>query len=291
MMNHVVLTGFSDEIDSSFDKQLEAISEFGLHYIELRGADGINVADFSRDKLREVCAKLEERGIQVSSVGSPIGKVEITGDMSEHMDKFSRTLEIARGLKAPYLRMFSFYPPQDVEPEACRDMVHACIGEMIARAKGSGVKLLHENEKGIYGDNARRCLDLMERFGGEQFGAVFDFANFVEVGQDTKEAYAMLKPYIEYIHIKDVCKATGKVVPAGQGDGYVEEILGDFMTLGYNGFLSLEPHLVDFSGLQALEQDVQKRNSVMDGKTAWKTALDALREMMSRLEISERERW
>ena len=151
---------------------------------------------------------------------------------------------------------------------------------MVKLAEARGAVMLHENEKGIYGDNASRCRDLMEQFYGRHFQAVFDFANFVEVGQETLEAYELLKPYLAYIHIKDVSKALGKVVPAGKGDGKVREILSDLIGSGWRGFLSLEPHLVDFSGLKALEQNAAARNAAMDGKTAWKTALDALREIL-----------
>lgn len=154
----------------------------------------------------------------------------------------------------------------------------------VERAKDYPVILLHENEKGIYGDTAPRCLELMETLASPRFRAVFDFANFVEVGQDTLEAYGLLKPYIGYVHIKDCSIEGPKVVPPGKGDGHLEEILTRLIVdEGYEGFLSMEPHLVDFSGLQHLEQDVAKRESTLEGKAAWKLALDNLREILSRI--------
>ena len=176
-------------------------------------------------------------------------------------------------LEAPYLRMFSFYLPKGEPPEQYRDEVFRRMEQMVKLAEARGAVMLHENEKGIYGDNASRCRDLMEQFYGRHFQAVFDFANFVEVGQETLEAYELLKPYLAYIHIKDVSKALGKVVPAGKGDGKVREILSDLIGSGWRGFLSLEPHLVDFSGLKALEQNAAARNAAMDGKTAWKMCI------------------
>ena len=70
-------------------------------------------------------------------------------------------------------------------------------------------------------------------------------------------------------------------MPAGQGDGHVKEILTDLIGGGWKGFLSLEPHLTDFAGLAALEQDPQKRGSALDGKSAWKLALDSLKEILA----------
>lgn len=279
-MDTITITGFSDEIAPSFDEQLEAIKEFGLSHIELRAADGINVSDFTPRKLGEVKGKLLRAGVQVSSIGSPIGKINIEDDFYSHMEKFKHTLEIQKELGAPYLRMFSFYLPEGQTPEACREEVFRRVSALVREAKSWDAVLLHENEKEIYGDTAPRCLELMEEFYGPNFQGVFDFSNFVEVGQDTLEAYKLLKPYTTYIHIKDCLASEKRVVPAGMGDGHVSEILSDLIGGGWRGFLSLEPHLTDFAGLAALEQNAQKRGS-SDGKTAWKTALDALKGILA----------
>ena len=280
-MEHIILSGFSDEIAPELDLQLAAIREWGLSHIELRAADGVNVSDFSTEKGKEVKNKLAGAGVSVSSIGSPIGKIGIEEDFAPHLEKLKRTLEIQKELGAPYLRMFSFYIPQGRAPEDFREEVLDRMGRMVEEAAAWDSVLLHENEKGIYGDNAPRCKELLEAFYGPHFKAVFDFANFVQVGQQTLPAYELLKPYVEYVHVKDAQWDTGAVVPAGQGDGHVKEILTDLIGGGWKGFLSLEPHLTDFAGLAALEQDPQKRGSALDGKSAWKLALDSLQEILA----------
>ena len=275
-MEHIILSGFSDEIAPELDLQLAALQEWDVTHLELRAADGINVSDFTPEKVREVKAKLEAAGISVSSIGSPLGKIGIQEDFAPHLDKLKRTLEIQKELGAPYVRMFSFYIPQDQNPADFREEVLDRLGRMVEEAKAWDSVLLHENEKDIYGDNASRCKELMDAFYGPHFQAVFDFANFVQVGQETLPAYELLKPYVTYVHVKDAQWGTGTVVPASQGDGHVGEILADLIGGGWKGFLSLEPHLTDFAGLAALEQDPQKRGSALDGKAAWKLALDAL---------------
>lgn len=280
-MEHIILSGFSDEIAPELDLQLAAIREWGLSHIELRAADGVNVSDFSTEKGKEVKNKLAGAGVSVSSIGSPIGKIGIEEDFAPHLEKLKRTLEIQKELGAPYLRMFSFYIPQGRAPEDFREEVLDRVGRMVEEAAAWDSVLLHENEKGIYGDNAPRCKELLEAFYGPHFKAVFDFANFVQVGQQTLPAYELLKPYVEYVHVKDAQWGTGAVVPAGQGDGHVKEILTDLIGGGWKGFLSLEPHLTDFAGLAALEQDPQKRGSALDGKSAWKLALDSLKEILA----------
>ncbi len=279
-MKKLAISGFSDEISPDFSAQLAAVREFGLSYIELRGADGVNVSDLTDAQLRGVKAKLQDAGVRVSSIGSPIGKIGVTGDFAAHMEKFKRTLEIQKELNAPYLRMFSFYIPQGERPEQYREEVLERLAKLIDEAARWESVLLHENEKGIYGDNASRCLDLMKNLSGPHFKAVYDFANFVQVGQETLPAYESLHPYIEYIHIKDALPGSGKVVPAGKGGGHVKDILTDLLHGGWKGFLSLEPHLTDFAGLEALEKDPQKQGGALDGKGAWKLALDSLRDIL-----------
>lgn len=280
-MEHIILSGFSDEIAPELDLQLAAIREWGLSHIELRAADGVNVSDFSTEKGKEVKNKLAGAGVSVSSIGSPIGKIGVEEDFAPHLEKLKRTLEIQKELGAPYLRMFSFYIPQGRAPEDFREEVLDRVGRMAEEAAAWDSVLLHENEKGIYGDSAPRCKELLEAFYGPHFKAVFDFANFVQVGQQTLPAYELLKPYVEYVHVKDAQWGTGAVVPAGQGDGHVKDILTDLIGGGWKGFLSLEPHLTDFAGLAALEQDPQKRGSALDGKSAWKLALDSLKEILA----------
>lgn len=281
-MKKLLISGFSDEISPNFDEQLATVREFGLSHIELRAADDINVSELSQEKLREIKEKLSAAGVSVSSIGSPLGKISIEDDFAAHMEKLKRTLEIQKELNAPYIRMFSFYLPKGA-PEQYRDEVFERVNAMIEEAARWESVLLHENEKQIYGDNAARCLELMKEFYGEHFRAVFDFANFVEVGQDTLEAYELLRPYIEYVHIKDALSAEKKVVPVGYGDGNVKQILSSLIGEGWHGFLSMEPHLTDFAGLAALEQNAQHRNSAMDGKSAWKLALDSLKAILTEI--------
>lgn len=281
-----VISGFADEYSPIFDEQLAALNRLGVSHIELRGIDNVNVSDLTGEKLREVREKLSAAGIKVSSLGSPIGKIGIEDNFAVHMDKLKRTLEIQKELSAPYLRMFSFYLPQNADPAAYRGKVMDRLSAMAEEAKRWDAVLLHENEKAIYGDTAPRCLDIMEQLGSENLRAVFDFANFLEVGQPTIEAFQRLRPYIEYVHIKDASKEK-QIVPAGHGIGQVEEILGRLLSSGWTGFLSLEPHLTDFAGLSALEQDPQKRRSALTQPEAWELALSSLREILARLDGKE----
>lgn len=251
-MEQMALYAFADEASGALDGQIAAMRRNGLNGLEIRGVDGENVSGISLDKARDIRRRLDDAGLRVWSVGSPIGKIDIEkDDFARHTEDFRHTLEVARALGAEHLRMFSFYIPAGKNPTDYRGEVIDRLGKLLTIAEGSGVTLCHENEKGIYGDVASRCLELLTALPGLR--AVFDPANFIQCGQETWAAWEMLKEHVCYLHIKDA-RADGQVVPAGHGVGQVGRIVAAYRAMGGRA-LSVEPHLADFVGLKALERE------------------------------------
>ena len=249
-MSTPFIYAFADEAASKVSDQIEAMRRNGLSGLEIRGVDGTNIADITMDKAREVRRMMDDAGLTVFSMGSPIGKIGIAdGDFAAHMDKLRHVLELADVLGAKNLRMFSFYMPGgDAAP--WRQKVIDQVGAMLQAAEGTGVALCHENEKGIYGDMAVRCRELLDLF--PALSNVFDPANYIQCGQDTLQAWALLADRTRYLHIKDAL-ADGHVVPAGKGIGHVQEIVRDFIARG-GQHMTIEPHLTVFAGLKDLER-------------------------------------
>lgn len=274
------ISGFADEISEDVLTQFQVLNKLGIDYFEPRGIDGKNISELSDEEVLELRRKMDQYGIKVSSIGSPIGKVKLSDDWGQHFALFKRVVKTAKMLDSRYIRIFSFYHDGETWTEAERKKVLARLREMIAYAKEQDVVLLHENEKEIYGDTAKRCLDLMQELGCEHFQAVFDPANFVQCGQDTREAYEMLKGYTAYLHIKDARMEDGHVVPAGQGDGHVKEILSALFSSGYEGYLSLEPHLAGFSGFAKLERNGALQELPEGGEGTFTIAYLALNDIL-----------
>jgi len=219
----------------------------------LRSVENTNVLDLTDSQVARIKETLDTHGIGVAAIGSPIGKVPIDSSFDEHLHRFERAITLARALQAPYIRIFSFYPPAPlkegsddsgaVNPAQYRDEVLRRLREMTARARAAGVILLHENEKDIYGDTIARCVDLLQSCNAPQFQAVFDPANFIQCGQTPyPDAYDALRPWLQYVHVKDA-RPDGSLVPAGEGVARWPELLQRLRADGYDGFLSLEPHL------------------------------------------------
>lgn len=239
------LSGFGDEIDADPNVQVAVLQSLGAGFIEVRSAWGTNVVDLSAEQLTELGSILRRRGMGVSAIASPIGKVDVTLPVDHEVGRLGRAIDAAHALKARYIRIFSFYNAYD-----SRDAVLERMSALAALADRERVTLVHENEKDIYGDVPERILDIVESVGSPSLRVAWDNANFVQVGvRPFTDAYAPLRPYLEYLQVKDARADTGAVVPVGLGDGELIETLTALRDDGYAGFASLEPHLTDLDAL------------------------------------------
>jgi sugar phosphate isomerase/epimerase len=244
------LSGFGDEIDPDPVVQVAVLQALGARHVEVRSAWGTNVVDLTDAQLGRLAALLAERDMGVSAIASPVGKVDVIADTGGELERLTRAVAAANRLGARYIRLFSFYRPPGTTPDSVRDTVLRRMREFATLAERAGVVLVHENEKHIYGDVPARVLDLVESVGSPALRVAWDSANFVQVGvRPFTDGYAMLRPYLEYLQVKDALADTGEVVPAGDGDGELYRTLLALHDDGYTGFASLEPHLAEQTAL------------------------------------------
>jgi sugar phosphate isomerase/epimerase len=247
------LSGFADEIDPDLKTQCATLNDLGITHVEFRSAWGTNVLDLTDEQIEETAAVLAAHDLRVSSIGSPLGKINIDDDFEAHLVRADRALAVAQRLGAPFIRIFSFFLRPDQAPDRYRDAVLRRMTALTERAAPTGVVLLHENEKEIYGDIPERVLDIVESVGSPALRLAWDPANYVQVGVTPfTDGYAMLRPYTDYIQIKDAVLATGEVVASGEGDGQLRETVRALAADGFDGFFSMEPHLGSFNAFGAL---------------------------------------
>jgi len=238
------LSGFVDEISPDFTEQCRVASGLGLTHVELRSAWDVNILDLGPARLTTMKETLADHGLQVSSIGSPIGKIFIDEPFPPHLERMRHAAEVAHFFDAPYIRIFSFFLRPGAHPEQHRDEVIDRMRALARVAEEADVVLLHENEKEIYGDVPARCLDIVRSVGSPHLRLAWDPANFVQVGvRPYTDGYAVLRPHLEYVQIKDALAADGTVVTAGKGDGEVARTIRALRHDGFDGFFSLEPHL------------------------------------------------
>ena len=271
----VTLSGFADEISPEPHEQLAVLAAESIAHLELRSAWSVNVADFTGEQLAGFRSMLDDAGVRVSAIGSPIGKIPVGAPLGPELDRMRRIAGTARELGTTIVRVFSFFIPPGEPPERHRQQVIDRMAALAAIASEHGLILAHENEKEIYGDTADRCHDLITSVDSPALRATFDAANFVQCGvRPFTQAYHLLRPYLVYLQVKDALATTGQVVLAGHGDGQVRETLAALRDSGFAGFVSLEPHLAQAG-----------RHGGFSGPDGFSRAAQALKSLLTELSI------
>lgn len=267
----IKLSAFSDEAASDIYGQIAAMKRNKIEYTELRSIDGKNVSDFTIEEATAYKKIFDENGIKVWSIGSPIGKVEIDCDFEEYKTKVEHVIDLAVLFGAYKIRAFSFFNAYEQE-----DKVVEYLNEIAEMASEKGVKMCHENEKAIFGDTVDRVLTLKKRLKGWEF--IYDPANYLQC--DEKSEYSLEKVYdgTYYFHVKDVIVKTGELVPAGQGDGNIKEIVERVKD---DKVFTLEPHLKIFEAYKTIDgEEMKNKFNFATNDEAFDTAVKAFKEII-----------
>ena len=280
-MAKFVFSAFADEAGNSLDEQIQALVDNGIHYIEPRNIDGKCIIDFSDEELVEIKNRLNANGIKVGSVGSPIGKYPITDDFDTYIPKVKRTIEVAKILGTKYIRMFSFFVKQD-ELSTYRDEVIYRLNEMVKIAEAEGVVLCHENESKIYGQMPKEVKDVLTSVPG--LGGIFDAANYRMNNGDTMQGIEATLINFKYMHIKDAIYSEQTIVPAGEGEGRIGEII-DIINAHTDEeiYLTLEPHLHAFLAYKSIDDhELKGKHHFENGREAFDFAVSALENLLTK---------
>ena len=264
------ISAFGDEIAVDFEEQLQRLQDLEIPLIDIRAAWGVNCSQFTSEHIGRIKALCGQYGIGVACMGSPIGKSPMADPIDIESERLKRVGETAQQLSTRNIRIFSFYPEGDADAAAMQQSIER-LGTLTDIAAENDLRLLLENEKGVVGDLPERCLQIMRTIDSPHFRFIWDPANFVQCGAagHVDEWWNELSPHIGYIHIKDARLADKSVTVAGDGDGQLPELLTRLQESGYEGVLSLEPHLLEarhsagFSGAEGMAMAVAALRKLM----------------------------
>lgn len=278
-MAKFILSAFADEAGSSLDEQIAALKRNEIHYIEPRNINGKPILTLTDEELKEVKRKLDENGIKVNSLGSPIGKYPIYEPFDKHLIDFYRAIEVCKILETDKMRMFSFFVKQS-DLSDYRDEVIKRLNAMTKIAKEHGIKLCHENESEIYGQNPKEMLDIMTNV-KDLFG-IFDAANYRMNDCDIIEGINATLVNLAYLHIKDAIYKSQIIVPAGDGEGKIAEVL-DIVNNHTDDvvYLTLEPHLFLFDAYKLIDNhELKGKYTFNNNSESFDFAANALKNLL-----------
>ncbi len=277
------LSAFSDEAGASLDEQVSALRDNGIAYTELRSIDGKYSMDFSVAEVKEIRKGFNDNGIEVWALGSFIGKNKINEiNIKDYVEMAKRVYEVTLAVGTNRIRAFSFFEAYEE-----RNKVIDYLNLLVEAAKGMGVEYYHENEKGIYGDNAERVLDILNNVKGIK--CVYDPANFIQVGEPAENTLKLIHGKADYFHIKDVIGATGEVVPAGYGDGNILQLI---KMVNSDKTFTVEPHLSAFIGYSSRmdSETLKHKFQFKDGREAFDKAIESIKGLLNQAGYKEKDR-
>ena len=245
------MSGMCGEIAGPLDEQLAGLRVLGVPRANLTKlsltADGPSrsIEELSDDELASLRRRLDESGIGCYCVTSPVGKYAVDTDPGKVERQLERSIEAANVLGSRFLRIFSFGPRDGSTGTADRDAIKRAF-ERLVRAietSGNGTVPLLENNYRMYTLDGDTTLDLLSDYEPGQVALAFDaHAYVVSEVRPFDEAWVQVAPWVRVLHLKDYVAATGTVVPVGQGDGQLREIMAA-ADPGVIEDLALEPHL------------------------------------------------
>ncbi len=253
------LSGFTDEVSSDLETQIEASRALGWSLLDLRTLDGGNVVDVSDELFEEAAKRLSEARLGVSSFGSALANWGRTVDtpLEEEVAQLRRAAGRMRKLGTKYLRVMSYQMPENAPvgtlPELEREILSR-LRRFAEVAEEEGIVCLHENCETWGGQSVEHTLRIIEATRSEAFKLVFDTGNPVGLPdvrgkapygrQDALAFYEAVKEHVAQVHIKDG-RWNGREVEytlPGEGEARVPEILEALSRDGYHGVISIEPH-------------------------------------------------
>ncbi len=280
-MAEFFFSAFADEAADDLDGQIAALRRNEISYIEPRFIDKRGILTLTDAELFDMKERLDRANIRVGSIGSPIGKYPVSDPFEIHLEDFKKALNAAKILGTDKIRMFSFFH-KDIALADCREEVMRRLSVLVSLAKAEGITLCHENESHIYGEQPAEVKDILETVSG--LGGIFDPANYVMMGADAMEGAKVTLPYLSYIHIKDAHHESQTILPAGDGEGRILEVL-NLVDEAYDRpiMLTLEPHLKAFTAFKSIDTHELKNKYHFDSNTeSFDFAVKALEALLTK---------
>jgi sugar phosphate isomerase/epimerase len=263
---HVILSGFADEAahQQTAVQQFATFAALGLQYYSLRVIDvgeGVKgVMKLTMAEIQKIRHLQDEYGLNVSSIGSPLGKVKLLdvedGTKNEYVPfpkylgrEVKKACELAHALEAKLIRGFSFYPPKGADPSEFLPQAVDQLGQIAEACHRADLTYGLEVEANLVGCTGKILSEIHRQINHPGIVLIFDAANLLTQGFSTAELfdeYLAMKPGLGWMHIKDYRRPEGEprekgryieeqslrhFVPAGVGDGAYEAILRDFSSI------------------------------------------------------------
>ena len=241
-------TGIADEAGKPIETQIRAHEELAWKFIEVRNTAGGCITDVSDEEFERILGLVTGAGMKISCFASQIGNWsrEIGGDFEVDRAELARAIPRMQQAGTKFIRIMSWRPGEAPMAEWRAEALRR-VAELVRMAEDGGIMIAHENCSGWASESPANTLEMLETIGSPAaLGLIYDTANPLSHGKNSMEFATGLREHVDYLHIKDwqlSADGGGRGVWPGEGDSEVREQLAAIFATGYDGFVSIEPHI------------------------------------------------
>jgi L-ribulose-5-phosphate 3-epimerase len=260
---------FTDEVSQNLDEAIAFAKEFGIGNVEIRNVDNKYAFLDEPAKLKEIRAKLDDNGLRLAILATPIMKCMVPGyevspeimreiDMAEESFPIPREQQFARTVKflekaitaaqilgTDLIRVFGFWRIPD--PTAVHGAILEKLEELAPIAEKAGMRLALENESSCNIANCQEEMMVLPKAPAD-VGMLWDPLNGTTTDEKPyPDGYDLIdKSRLWHVELKDlqIDPATGEHKTVAVGDGVLPytQIFESLARDGYKGVISMETH-------------------------------------------------
>lgn len=227
-------------------KILDQAATHGFAALELRGL--LNEMDlpkspqFMGERLKESVKDLNALGLKISDLGASarLGEPDPAKRQAQ-IDEAKRFIDLARSLKAPYVRVFGGKLEKGQTMKEAIDRIVAGFHAVHDHAKAAGVTLLIEShDEFVTSESLRAILDGVNQ---PTTQLLWDAHHTFVAGKEAPaDTWKSLGRYVRHTHLKD-SRPNGndrRYVLTGDGDVPIKDTVKVLATNGYKGYYCFE---------------------------------------------------
>lgn len=244
MLKRSVIT---DEVSQSIPVVLAFAKEYALDAVELRSVEDKGPFEYDDALIDRLAQAFSQANLPVCALSLPLFKCDMDDQATQdaHLLALEKAIAHAGRLGCRLLRGFCFWRPADGSlPLEAIARAYARVIPLVAAAD---MRIVIESDPSVNGHTAHHLAAILQAIDSPYVRALWDGGNLIyaEDGETPVEGYALLRPWIGHVHIKDAARdADGQVhgVCVGTGQAQVAGQLALLRADGYDGYLSLETH-------------------------------------------------
>lgn len=216
---------YSFTLDRTAKTCVTQLAELGYSQFELMMYPGhLWPNEMSGEDRKDFRKFIEAGDLDIISVNQPNVDINIGAANPEMraytLDILSGVIELAGDIGAKNFIMGpgKQNPLMAVGNDVMKEHFFHALDVLAPKAKAAGVTIMVENMPFAYIPKASQVMGLLDEYGNDDIGTIYDVANGAFIGEDVAKGLAEMMPRLKMVHFSDTGMQVYRHDPVGQGE-------------------------------------------------------------------------